>query len=99
MNTEESDDFSRAEFSGDKQRFKVKKGKMFESQEESRDFEREVEGTRFFKTLNELFSPSKKLNQGQLIDVIKDKYGVLLQSEDLITLRTQIEIILGLPKN
>lgn len=33
------------------------------------------------------------------MEIIKEKYGILLQSEDLIGLKTQLEIILGLPKN
>ena len=53
---------------------------MFESRDYRRPSkERKVESTWFFKVLNELFSPYKVLDQNELLNLIREKYGKFLQ--------------------
>lgn len=98
MHTEESDDFSRAGHSAEKQKIKLMKGHIFDSGSKSHE-DTDIEYSWFYKVLNELFAPYKKCDQNELLNIIREQYGKLLQSEELIQLKTQIEIILGLPKN
>lgn len=78
----------------------IKTGEMFEQSERKQlSSERDVEHSWFFKVLNELFSPYKELDQNELLNLIREKYGKFLQCEELLQLKTQVEIILGLPKN
>jgi hypothetical protein len=99
LHTEESDDFSRAGISAEKQnKIKLMKGHIFDSGSKSHE-DTDIEYSWFYKVLNELFAPYKKCDQNELLNIIREQYGKLLQSEELIQLKTQIEIILGLPKN
>jgi len=104
INTEESEDFSRAGPSAEKYRNKqieVENAEMFDSSHnKTLSKDDEIINTWFFRVLNELFAPYKGIkDQNELLDIIREQYGKLLQSEELIQLKTQIEIILNLPKN
>ena len=103
LRTEDSEDLSRAEPSAEKIRHRkidVEKGEMFENTPKRNvNTDEIIEHSWFFKVLNELFAPYKVCDQNELLNIIREKYGRLLQSEELIQLKTQIEIILGLPKN
>ena len=61
--------------------------------------EHEIEITWFYKALNELFSPYKKLGQHELFSLIRERWEMLSQWEDLMQLKVQLELILGLPTN
>ena len=99
LNTEESDDFSREERSAEKNQYKIAKGEIFESQDNTPEKTQQLEDDLFFNALNNLFVPDKKLSRDELFNVISDQYGKSLQIDELIQLKTQVEIILGLPKN
>ena len=83
-----------------KKKIELENGEMFDSEDKRRESkERRVEDTWFFKVLNELFSPYKILDQHELLNLVREKYGKFLQSEELMQIKSLIEIILGLPKN
>lgn len=98
INTEESEDFSRADPSAEKQRRRVllEKGAIFDNSDKKDKY---VENSWFFKVIKELFAPHTHCDQNELMNIIREQYGKLLQSEELLQLKIQIEIILGLPKN
>jgi hypothetical protein len=98
QNNEDSEDFSRVDYSAEKQKVMMKKGHIFDNGKKSHD-DVDIEHTWFYKVLNELFAPYKKCDQNELLNIIREQYGKLLQSEELIQLKVQLEIILGLPKN
>jgi cell division protein FtsB len=100
--TEDSEDLSRAFPSADKKQhdIKITKGEMFDSSRyKSIDADGMVEASVFFKEVNDIFAPYKKCDQNELLNIIRNQYGKLLQVDDLIQLKTQTEVILGLPKN
>ena len=103
QNMEESEDISRAHDSSEKQHrnFEVGNVEMFDmANQPVLPKEEDVVNTWFFKVLNELFAPYKGINdQNELLDIIRERYGKLLQADELMQLKTQIEIILNLPQN
>lgn len=65
---------------GSKKKFEMEDGSMFESKDLRKvSKERKIEDTWFFKVLNELFSPYKVLDQNELLNLIREKYGKFLQ--------------------
>lgn len=58
--TEESDDFSRENPSGEKKRIRMTKGNIFETRNDQTERGKKVKDSWFFKVLNELFSPNQQ---------------------------------------
>lgn len=105
-NHEESEEYSRAIASAEKphlgkHHIEIGNAEMFDfSNQPTLTKDDEIVNTWFFRVLNELFAPYKNIkDQNELLSIIKEQYGKLLQAEELIQLKTQIEIILNLPKN